>query len=44
MDSAPYLRVVEKIKQVKTVESCQQKCQDNPDCDHFKWKVSKKAE
>merc|ERR1712130_816223 len=42
-DKIPVLRVIEKLKKVKTVEDCSKKCIQNPDCDYYKWKTHKKA-
>merc|ERR1712130_433933 len=42
-DTIPVLRVIEKLKKVKTVEACSQKCIQNPDCDYYKWKTHKKV-
>ena len=39
-DKIPVLRVIEKLKKVKTVEDCSKKCIQNPDCDYYKWKVT----
>merc|ERR1712130_516311 len=39
----PVLRVIGKLKKVKTVEDCSKKCNQNPDCDYYKWKNHKKA-
>ena len=36
----PVLRVIGKLKKVKTVEDCSKKCNQNPDCDYYKWKVT----
>jgi hypothetical protein len=42
-DTIPVLRVIEKLKKVKTVLDCSKKCIANPDCDYYKWKTHKKA-
>ena len=39
-DTIPVLRVIEKLKKVKTVEDCSKKCNQNSDCDYYKWKVT----
>ena len=39
-DTIPYLRVIKKLKKIKTVEVCSKKCIQNPDCDYWKWKVA----
>ena len=39
-DTIPVLRVIEKLKKVKTVSDCAKKCIQNPDCDFYKWKVT----
>ena len=41
-DTIPVLRTIEKLKKVKTVSDCSQKCIQNPDCDYYKWKVTQK--
>jgi len=42
-DMIPYLRVIKKLKKIKTVEDCSKKCIQNPDCDYWKWKTHKKV-
>ena len=39
-DTIPTFRVIEKLKKVKTVSDCTNKCIHNPDCDFYKWKVT----
>ena len=38
-NTIPALRVIEKLKKVKTVADCSQKCNQEPDCGFYKWKV-----
>jgi len=37
------LRILSKLKKVKTVEDCSKECLQNDDCDYYKWKTHKKV-
>merc|ERR1719419_174797 len=41
VNKVPVLKATKKIKKVKTAESCQKQCQNDPDCERFKWKDHK---
>ena len=38
-DSIPVLQTIEKLKRVETVLICAQNCNQDPDCEFYKWKV-----
>ena len=38
-DTIPVFQTIEKLKRVETASACSQNCNQDPDCEFYKWKV-----